>query len=203
MTTTTVCVRSHVVEICRMTILVVSLVDGYNLPMRINNNVGCGIPSCPVDLGPNCSFSFISSDRNTQISLGPTPLKGPFDSSGFPVGCACQANLDGNKGLSAILEQRYHLSSFSIIKAIHRTAAPAPTTPLLLVLLLVSVISRAPVRTNHDSTGLVTGITYYSYFKDNCTNSYAFVYDEPSGTALWTCQPSLNADYTVTFCPPS
>lgn len=32
----------------------VSLVDGYNLPMRIDNNVGCGIPSCPVDLGPNC-----------------------------------------------------------------------------------------------------------------------------------------------------
>ena len=32
----------------------VSLVDGYNLPVRIDNNVGCGIPSCPVDLGPNC-----------------------------------------------------------------------------------------------------------------------------------------------------
>ncbi|KAF8630526.1 hypothetical protein AX17_005403, partial [Amanita inopinata Kibby_2008] len=31
----------------------VSIVDGANLPMRINNSVGCGIPSCPVDLGPN------------------------------------------------------------------------------------------------------------------------------------------------------
>ncbi|KAF8639201.1 hypothetical protein AX17_001687, partial [Amanita inopinata Kibby_2008] len=60
----------------------VSIVDGANLPMRIDNTVGCGIPSCPVDLGPNC----------------PSPLKGPFDSSGFPVGCksACYANLDGN-----------------------------------------------------------------------------------------------------------
>lgn len=33
----------------------VSLVDGYNLPMRIDNTKGCGIASCPVDLGPNCA----------------------------------------------------------------------------------------------------------------------------------------------------
>jgi hypothetical protein len=32
----------------------VSLVDGYNLPMRIDNNVGCPVAACPVDLGPNC-----------------------------------------------------------------------------------------------------------------------------------------------------
>ncbi|TFK19626.1 thaumatin-like protein [Coprinopsis marcescibilis] len=64
----------------------VSLVDGYNLPIRINNNKGCPITDCPVDLGPNC----------------PEPLKGPFDSVGFPVGCksACIANLDGNPGNS-------------------------------------------------------------------------------------------------------
>ncbi|ETW77451.1 thaumatin PR protein [Heterobasidion irregulare TC 32-1] len=57
----------------------VSLVDGYNLPMRIDNTAGCHIADCPVDLGPNC----------------PAPLKGPFDSSGFPVGCksACEAGL--------------------------------------------------------------------------------------------------------------
>ncbi|KAG6377508.1 thaumatin family-domain-containing protein [Boletus reticuloceps] len=60
----------------------VSLVDGYNLPLSITNTVGCGIANCPVDLGPNC----------------PAPLIGPFDSTGFPVGCksACEANLDGN-----------------------------------------------------------------------------------------------------------
>ncbi|KZS95194.1 Osmotin, thaumatin-like protein [Sistotremastrum niveocremeum HHB9708] len=60
----------------------VSLVDGYNLPIAITNNVGCPLANCPVDLGPNC----------------PTPLKGPFDSTGFPVGCksACDANLSGN-----------------------------------------------------------------------------------------------------------
>ena len=33
----------------------VSLVDGYDLPMRIDNNVGCGVAKCAVDLGPNCS----------------------------------------------------------------------------------------------------------------------------------------------------
>ena len=49
----------------------VSLVDGYNLPMRISNNVGCPVAECAVDLGPNC----------------PAPLKGPFDASGFPLGC--------------------------------------------------------------------------------------------------------------------
>jgi len=60
----------------------VSLVDGYNLPVRIDNTNGCGVPSCPVDLGPDC----------------PAPLQGPYDSTGFPVGCksACDANLSGN-----------------------------------------------------------------------------------------------------------
>ena len=33
----------------------VSLVDGYNLPVRIDNDKGCGVADCPVDLGPNCT----------------------------------------------------------------------------------------------------------------------------------------------------
>ncbi|KAJ8522081.1 hypothetical protein ONZ45_g1266 [Pleurotus djamor] len=63
----------------------ISLVDGYNLPARIDNNKGCPVADCPVDLGPNC----------------PSALKGPFDNVGFPVGCksACVANLDGNPGV--------------------------------------------------------------------------------------------------------
>ncbi len=32
----------------------VSVVDGYNLPMRIDNNKGCRVASCPVDLNPKC-----------------------------------------------------------------------------------------------------------------------------------------------------
>ncbi|KAJ7935886.1 thaumatin-like protein [Mycena leptocephala] len=80
----------------------VSLVDGYNLPMRIDNNVGCGIPSCPVDLGPNC----------------PAAQKGPFDASGFPVGCksACLVDaLAGNAG-----------NSPNCCSGSHNTAATCP-----------------------------------------------------------------------------
>ncbi|KAF8271632.1 Osmotin thaumatin-like protein [Lactarius quietus] len=57
----------------------VSLVNGFNLPMRIDNNAGCSVSLCGVDLGPLC----------------PAPLKGPFDSTGYPVGCnsACCAGL--------------------------------------------------------------------------------------------------------------
>ncbi|KAF8911359.1 thaumatin-like protein [Mucidula mucida] len=126
----------------------ISLVDGYNLPARITNNVGCGVPDCPVDLGPNC----------------PDALKGPFDSSGFPVGCrsACQANLDGNQGDSA-----------NCCSGSHNTAATCPPS----------------------------GVAYYSYFKNSCPNSYVYAYDESSGTALWTCDSNLKADYTLTFCP--
>lgn len=128
----------------------VSLVDGYNLPMRIDNTKGCGIASCPVDLGPNC----------------PAPLKGPFDASGFPVGCksACEANLDGNQANSA-----------NCCSGSHNTPATCPAS----------------------------GVQFYSYFKNACPNAYAYAYDESSGTALWTCDSNLAADYTVTFCPPS
>jgi hypothetical protein len=65
--------------------IVVSLVDGFNLPMAIiPSAAGCSVASCPVDLGPGC----------------PTQLVGPLDSIGFPVGCrsACGANLDNNPG---------------------------------------------------------------------------------------------------------
>ncbi|KAJ7438160.1 thaumatin, partial [Mycena latifolia] len=56
----------------------VSLVDGFNLPMRIDNNAGCAVTSCPVDLGPNC----------------PSDQKGPFDASGAPVGCKSACTVD-------------------------------------------------------------------------------------------------------------
>ncbi|KAF8964742.1 thaumatin [Flammula alnicola] len=87
----------------------------------------------------------LQGDGNLDYYDGPAQLKGPFDSTGFPVGCksACVANLDGNQG-----------------------------------------------------------VAFYSYFKSNCPNAYAYAFDESSGTALWTCNSSLNADYTVTFCPP-
>ncbi|KAI0356836.1 Osmotin, thaumatin-like protein [Trametes cingulata] len=126
----------------------VSLVDGYNLPMAITNSVNCPVADCPVDLGPNC----------------PAPIQGPFDSTGFPVGCksACAANLDGNPTDSA-----------NCCSGSHDTAATCPSS----------------------------GVQYYSYFKGNCPNAYAYAFDESSGTALWTCDSGQNADYTLTFCP--
>ncbi|KAJ7835791.1 thaumatin family-domain-containing protein [Mycena leptocephala] len=63
----------------------VSLVDGYNLPVRIDNTAGCPIPKCAVDLGPNC----------------PAALKGPFDSTGFPVGCKSACLVDALNGRAA------------------------------------------------------------------------------------------------------
>ncbi|KAJ7741782.1 thaumatin-like protein [Mycena maculata] len=128
----------------------VSLVDGYNLPMRIDNNVGCGIPSCPVDLGPNC----------------PGEQKGPFDKSGFPVGCKSACTVDALNGRAA--------NSPNCCSGSHNTPATCPAS----------------------------GVTNYHYFKDNCPNAYAFAYDEPSGTALWSCPSDKNAAYTITFCPP-
>jgi len=128
----------------------VSLVDGYNLPVSITNTAGCGVADCPVDLGPDC----------------PAALIGPYDSSGFPVGCksACDANLSGDPS-----------NSPNCCSGNYDTPATCPSS----------------------------GVQYYSYFKSNCPNSYAYAYDESSGTALWTCASDLNADYTVTFCPPS
>ncbi|THH05786.1 hypothetical protein EW145_g4547 [Phellinidium pouzarii] len=126
----------------------VSLVDGYDLPMEITNIVGCNVASCPVDLGPDC----------------PSALQGPYDSTGFPLGCksACFANLDGTPQNSA-----------NCCTGQYDTAATCPPS----------------------------GVEYYSYFKDNCPDAYAYAYDESSGTALWTCDSGLNADYTLTFCP--
>ncbi|KAJ7798945.1 thaumatin-like protein [Mycena olivaceomarginata] len=60
----------------------ISFVDGYNLPIRIDNSVGCPAPGCNVDLGPNC----------------PASQKGPFDASGFPVGCSSSCNIDALNG---------------------------------------------------------------------------------------------------------
>ncbi|KAF8178150.1 thaumatin [Mycena galopus ATCC 62051] len=128
----------------------VSLVDGYNLPMRIDNNVGCGIPSCPVDLGPDC----------------PALLIGPFDSTGFPVGCKSACLVDALNGNAA--------NSPNCCSGQYDTPATCPSS----------------------------GVTDYSYFKNNCPDSYAYAYDESSGTAIYTCNAALDAVYTITFCPP-
>ncbi|KIY48097.1 Osmotin, thaumatin-like protein [Fistulina hepatica ATCC 64428] len=44
-----------------------------------------------------------------------------------------------------------------------------------------------------------SGVEYYSYFKGNCPDAYAYVYDEPTSPLI--CVASLDADFTITFCP--
>ncbi|KAH8985625.1 thaumatin-like protein [Lactarius hatsudake] len=46
-----------------------------------------------------------------------------------------------------------------------------------------------------------SGVPYFSYFKSNRPNTYVYAYDESSGTALFSCPSSNQADYTVAFCP--
>ncbi|PAV16382.1 thaumatin [Pyrrhoderma noxium] len=120
----------------------VSLVDGYNIPMKITNNVGCDESDCSTDLGPDCPDA-LKHGNNGCLS-------------------ACAADLDGNPQDSA-----------NCCSGSHNTAETCPSS----------------------------GVQYYSYFKEGCKNSYVYAYDESSGTALRNCSSSLNADYTLTFCP--
>ncbi|KAF9527258.1 thaumatin-like protein [Crepidotus variabilis] len=125
----------------------VSLVDGFNIPMAVTNNVGCPVPDCKADLDATC----------------PTELKkiGP---SGAVVGCnsSCNANLDGNQA-----------NSPNCCSGSFNTPATCPSSR----------------------------VAFYSFFKSACPNSYAYAYDESSGTALWTCPTAKKADFTLTFCP--
>ncbi|PPQ65533.1 hypothetical protein CVT26_000490 [Gymnopilus dilepis] len=141
----------------------VSLVDGFNLPLRIDNNMGCTAPECAVDLNPNC----------------PSPLKGPFDSSGAPVGCksACFANLDGNQRLQHLTSVKFPPSN---LNSFHNRKFPK---------LLLRVIRYARY------------MPKLCYFKNNCPTAYAYPYDD--ATALFTCSSSKSANFKVTFCPSS
>jgi len=60
----------------------VSLVDGFDIPARIDNSAGCNVAGCEVDLNPKC----------------PDNLKGPTDSSGNVVGCKSDCLVDANPG---------------------------------------------------------------------------------------------------------
>ncbi|KAI0360479.1 Osmotin thaumatin-like protein [Trametes cingulata] len=123
----------------------VSLIDGFNIPVRVDNSKGCTIKDCPVDLNPNC----------------PAALAGPFDASGKPVGCksACEAGLGDP------------VNNPNCCTGTHSTPATCPASQ----------------------------VQFYSYFKGNCPNAVAFVYDE--STSLIVCPSSLQSDYTITFCP--
>ena len=169
----------------------VSLVDGFNLPMSITNNVGCPVADCKVDLG-----KFFTRPRILLVSfthwpfflfVSPAPdcpaqLRKPLDASGKPLGClsACAANVDGNQQ-----------DSPNCCSGSHDKPATCPSS----------------------------GVAFYKYFKDRCPNSYVYAYDvghytslrhhlltiahiqESSKTALWNCPASKAANYELTFCP--
>ncbi|KAG8959785.1 hypothetical protein FRC03_007493 [Tulasnella sp. 419] len=67
----------------------------------------------------------------------------------------------------------------------------------------VSLNSKACCSGSHSTpqTCPNSGVINYSFFKTSCPRSYVYAYDESSGTALFTCDKNLKADYTITFCP--
>ncbi|KAJ2919778.1 hypothetical protein MD484_g729, partial [Candolleomyces efflorescens] len=134
------------------------LTGGCNGGLVCDERTGAGVP--PATLA---EFT-LGSDGGDWYD-GPAPLIGPFDSSGFPVGCksACIANLDGNPG-----------NSRNCCTGQYSTPQTCPAS----------------------------GVAYYDYFKSRCPRSYAYAYDESSGTAIFRCDSSRRADYTITFCPP-
>lgn len=78
--------RTTLPSILVLTIISVSLVDGFNIPVTVKVSGDCSEASCPKDLNPDC----------------PAELAGPAGANGN-AGCksACFANLDGNQQDSA------------------------------------------------------------------------------------------------------
>jgi hypothetical protein len=138
--------------------------DKSSLPVRINNDQNCRVADCPVDLGPNC----------------PSALKGPFDSTGFPVGCKSACLIDSNPTNSA-----------ACCSGSHNTPATCPTSGVPYYRCAVACCASA----------FSMLMRPHSYFKTNCPNAYAYAYDESSESALFTCASSKKANYQVTFCP--
>ncbi|KAG8854690.1 hypothetical protein FRB96_007375 [Tulasnella sp. 330] len=48
---------------------------------------------------------------------------------------------------------------------------------------------------NTPATCPPSGVPNYSYFKNNCPDSYVYAYDESSGTALWACTSASEPNY--------
>lgn len=149
----------------------------------IPSATNCSVASCPVDLGPTC----------------PAPLVGPLDSTGFPVGCksACNANLDGNPGELRCVALQPRPVSFNSLRELdqllyRRVQHPGDVHALgrrfLLVLQCVARFFNLLTHSQPPTEG-------------NCPNAYTYAFDENSGSSLWTCDSSLNSDYTLTFCP--
>ena len=120
--------------------------------------------------------------RSTLLSTGPAQLKGPFDSTGFPVGCksACEAGLapDPNNDPNCCTGR-------------YDTAATCPS----------SGVQYYSYFSEFSSASLTYVIKFDGISESTCPDTYVYAYDESSGTALFSCAASKQADYTITFCP--
>ena len=234
---------------------IVSVVDGFNIPMSITNNKGCHEASCEADLNPNCTYSgfrplvavcgirMIPSNPCLSFLLRPRASQGPHGQ--LREGGGLQECLHGRPRRQECVSR----PCFPIFSE-HGSDKPFPSEILMLRLIQPHPPSSFPpalrppsprvrVRTNdtpllannpncctgtHNTAATCpsSGVQYYSYFsasplfffrsyplnmhacpltENSCKDSYVFAYDEPSGTALWTCDGNKAADYTITFCP--
>jgi hypothetical protein len=193
----------------------VSLVDGYNLPcvpylvphpfpiltlvftssVRIDNTAGCPIPKCAVDLGPNCKFPYYTQPvfrfTYSTFNTGPASLKGPFDSTGFPVGCKSACLVDALNGRAA--------NSPNCCSGSFNTPQTCPSSG-------VQFYSYFSQSNFHSSSQFRLHQTIRLIFiicptEQNCPAAYAYAYDDL--TSLFTCPSSANAGYTISFCPAS
>ena len=164
----------------------VSLVQGFNLPLEITNTAGCPVASCPVDLGPNCQYPFhLHTCTKRRSTL-------PLNFVQVPMHSRVRSTL-----LDTLWGARVTVKSIPT-RPTHRAVAQALTALRTPARILQSFIIHTSVR---PSGSPVKACRVTPCPESNCPDAYAYAYDESSGTALWTCPTSSNADYTITFCP--
>lgn len=150
---------------------------------------------------------------------GPAPLQGPDDSTGFPVGCksACEANLDGNPSECIHRPSAYVINIHDVLPANspnccsgqYNTAATCLSSGVAYYSyfseysLAISCRTATRIPCFQRATVLTRMLTpsvspYHCVWDIGLTRTT----DESSGTALWTCNAALNANYQISFCPP-
>ena len=94
---------------------IVSVVDGFNVPMQITDNEGSLYTTCAAGLNAYCMRLSCCSTHYTAVThyasyvrAGPDQLKGPGNGQGQFVGCnsACNAGRGGDHGTSRFLLRR-------------------------------------------------------------------------------------------------
>ena len=94
---------------------IVSVVDGFNVPMQITDNKGSLYTTCAAGLNAYCMRLSCCSTHYTAathyasyVRAGPDQLKGPGNGQGQFVGCnsACNAGRGGDHGTSRFLLRR-------------------------------------------------------------------------------------------------